>query len=145
MRACSHERLSAAFLNEVAVLIQNPPVPRDNAPASFGLRLQQFNFGYGMDRIAEDDGTMKFPFEDRHECQGVNARSLAHQSRGNGQAEETVCDGPSEGVAPGGRMVDMQRIEVSRQAGEEHDIGFRHCSSWALPFITDDEIIKRAN
>ena len=56
----------------MAVLIQNPPVPRDNAPASFGLRLQQFHFGYCMDRIAEDDGTMKFPFEDRHECQGVD-------------------------------------------------------------------------
>ena len=50
--------------------------------------------------------------------------------------------GRPKGPAWRGRMIDMQRIEVSRQTGEEDDIGFRHGSSWALPLIADHEIIE---
>ena len=39
-------------------------------------------------------------------------------------------------------MIDVQGIEVSRQTGEEDDIGFRHGPSWALPLVTDHEIIE---
>jgi hypothetical protein len=53
-----------------------------------------------------------------------------------------MSHGPPEGIALGGRMIDMKRIEITRQSSEEDDIGFRHGPSWALPLITDHEIIE---
>jgi hypothetical protein len=145
VRACSHERLGASFLDEVAILIENSPMPRDDASASFGLRLQRLDGRHRVDRITKDDRTKKLPFEDGHECQRIDARSLAHQSRGDGQTEQSMSDGPSERITLGGRMIDVQRIEVTRETGKEDDIGFRDGSSWTLPFVTDDKVIERAD
>ena len=64
------------------------------------------------------------------------------QSRGDGQTEETVGDGAAEGVADLRRMVDVERIEISRETCEVHDVRFRHCPSWTFPFVADDEIIE---
>jgi hypothetical protein len=137
--------LCASILDEVAILIENSPMPRDNASASFGLRLQRKNGRHRVNGITKDDRTMKLPFEDGHECQCIDARCLTHQSRGDGQTEQPMGDGPSERVALGRRMIDMQRIEVTRETGKEDDIGFRDRSSWTLPFVTDDEVIERAD
>ena len=90
-----------------------------------------------MDRVTEDDGTVKLPFENGQKCEGVDTRCLAHQAGGNGQTKQSVGHGPAEGVALGRRMINMQRIEVARQAGEENNIGFRDGSPWALPLVTD--------
>ncbi len=40
LRSSSHECLGSAFLNQVSILIQDFPVPGDDASSSFGLRLQ---------------------------------------------------------------------------------------------------------
>jgi hypothetical protein len=39
-------------------------------------------------------------------------------------------------------MIDMKRIEVSRQTGEEYNIRFRNGPTWALPLVTDHKIIE---
>jgi hypothetical protein len=39
-------------------------------------------------------------------------------------------------------MIDMQWVIISRQAGEENNIGFCHRPSWALPFVPDHKIIE---
>jgi len=54
-----------------------------------------------------------------------------------------MSHGPPEKAVVGGGMIDMKRIEVSRESGEEDNIGFRYSPSWALPLIADDEIIER--
>ena len=51
-----------------------------------------------MDCIAEKDGVMELPFEDRQERQGIDPRSLAHQAGRDRQTEETMSDGPAEGL-----------------------------------------------
>ena len=141
-RSCSHESLSASFLNEVSILIQNSPVPGDDASSSLGLRLQRLDGREGVDRITENDRAMKLPFEDGQKRESIDARCLAHQSGGDGQTEQSVSHGLAEGVALRGRMIDMQRIEVSGKAREEDDIRFRDGPSRAFPLITDDKIIE---
>jgi hypothetical protein len=95
-----------------------------------------------VDRIAEDDGSMKLPFEDGQEREGVDPRCLAHESGGNGQTEQSMSDGAAKRVDLSGRMIGMKRIEISRETREEDNIGFGHGSSWAFPLISDCEIIE---
>jgi len=134
--------LGAAFLNQVSILIQNFSVPCNDATPSSCLTLQRNNDRQGVDRVPKDDWSVEFPFEDCQERQGVDTRSLAHKARGDGQTKQSMSHGPTEGIASGGRMIDMKRVKIARQSGEEDNIGFRHGSSWALPLITDHEIIE---
>jgi len=140
--SCSHERLGPALLYQVSILVENFSPPRDDPSPAFGLRLQRENGGYGVDRISENDWPMKLPFEDGQKCEGIDARCLAYQPGGDGQAKQSMSHRPAEGIALRGRMIDMQRVIISRQTGEENDIGFRHGPSWALPFVSDREIIE---
>jgi hypothetical protein len=85
---------------------------------------------------------MKFPFEDAQKRECVDSRRLAHEAGCNGQTEQSMRHRPAEGVVLGGRMIDMKGIKISRQSGEEDNIGFRDGSSRALPLIPDYEIIE---
>ena len=100
--SCSHERLGAAFLDQVSILIENSSVPGDDASPTFGLGLQRLDGGQGVDRVPEDDRPMKLPFEDRQKCEGVDARRLAHQAGGDGQTEQSMSHRPAEGVVSAG-------------------------------------------
>ncbi len=40
-------------------------------------------------------------------------------------------------------MVDVERVEVSGESGEQDNIGFRNRPPWALPLIADDKIIEK--
>ena len=95
-----------------------------------------------MDGIPKNDWPMEFPFEDGQKCEGIDARRLAEETGGDGQAKQSMSHWPAKGTALGGRMIDMQRIIISRQTREENNIGFRHGPSWALPFVPDHEIIE---
>jgi hypothetical protein len=85
---------------------------------------------------------MKLPIEDGKERQGIDPRSLTHQTRRDCQTKQTMSHRLPERVAFRGGMVDVQRVEVSGESGEQDDIGFRHGPPWALPFIADDKIIE---
>ena len=39
-------------------------------------------------------------------------------------------------------MIDVERIEISGEPGEQDDIRFRHRPSWALPLVADDQIVE---
>jgi len=95
-----------------------------------------------MDRITENDWAVKLPFQNGQECESVDARSLTHQSGCDGQTKQSVSHRPPEGAVQSGRMIDMERIEVSRQTGEDDDIGLRYGPTWALPLIADHEIVE---
>ena len=82
---------------------------------------------------------MKLPLEDGEKCEGVDPRCLAHQTGGDRQTEQPMSHRPAEWVVLGRRMIDMERIEISRESGEQDDIRFGHGSSRALPLIADDE------
>jgi hypothetical protein len=98
-----------------------------------------------VDRVAKNDWAMKFPFENRQECKGVNARGLAHQPTCDCQTEETVGDGPTERAFPCCGVVNVKWIEITRDARKQHDIAFGNRSSWAFPLISDREVVERAN
>ncbi len=53
-----------------------------------------------------------------------------------------MCDRPAEWPALAGIVVDMQRIEVTGEPREDHDIGFSDCSTGTFPFVPDGKIIK---
>ena len=52
-------------------------------------------------------------------------------------------DGLAKWAAIRRGVIDMDRVEISREAREQDDIRLRHGPSRTLPFIADDEIIKR--
>jgi hypothetical protein len=134
--------LGAPFLYQVSILIENFSVPGDDASTSSGMRFQRKNGGQGVNCVSKDDWSVKSPFENGQERKGVDARRLAHEAGGNGQTKQAMSHGPAEGIALGGRMIDMKRIEIARQSGEQDDIGFRDSPAWALPLISDHEIIE---
>jgi hypothetical protein len=143
LRSAPNECLGPSFLNQVSILIQDFSVPGNNASSSFGLRLQRLDDGESMNRITEDDWPMKLPFEDCQESEGVDARSLAHQTGGDGQAEQPMSHGPAERIILSRRVIDMQWVIISRETGEEDDVRFGNGASRALPLVADREIIKR--
>ena len=139
------EGLGSAFLNQVSVLIKDLPVPGNDASASIGLRLQSFDCGNGVNGVAEDDGPVELPFEDREKCECVHTGCLAREPRRNGQSQEPMSHGPPEGTLLCRRMIDMQWVIISRQASEQNDIRFRHRPSRAFPLLPNCEIIKRTD
>ena len=113
MRSCSHERLGAAFLNQVSILIQNFSVPCNDATPSSCLTLQRNNDRQGVDRVPKDDWSVEFPFEDCQERQGVDTRSLAHEARGDGQTKQSMGHGPAEGIASGARNLNFGLLPLA--------------------------------
>jgi hypothetical protein len=134
--------LGAPFLNQVSILIQNFSVPRNDASPSSRLRLKRKDGGQGVNRVAKDDWPVKFPFEDRQKRQRVDTWRLAHEAGGDGQTEQSMSHWAAEGVALSRRMIDVKRIKIARQTGEDDNIGFRHGPSRAFPLITDHEVIE---
>jgi hypothetical protein len=129
-------------LNQIAILIEDSAVPCDYAPTPFGLRFQRLDSRKSVDRVAKKYRLLKLPFEDPQKREGIDAGRLAHQPTRNGQSEQAMSHRPSEWAAPRRWMIDMKGIEVSRQTGEEYNIGFRDGPSWALPLVTDHKIIE---
>jgi hypothetical protein len=135
--------LRAAFLDEVAILIQDSAMPgHDSAPA-LGLGFERLDPGKYVDRITEDDWPMKPPLEDREKRERIDGGCVADQARGNGETEQTVGHRLAENAATHGGMIDVQWIEISGKAGEHDDFGLRDGSPWAFPLFTDFEIIER--
>lgn len=95
-----------------------------------------------MDGIAEKDGLMEPPLQDRQECDGIQARGLAHQAGGDRQDEETMGDGPAEWTAFRRVMVDMDGVEITGNPGEQDDIRLSHGPSRTLPLVTDGQIVE---
>jgi len=98
-----------------------------------------------MDRVTEGDGTMELPFEDSKKRHGVDTRRLAEKTCRDRQTQEAVGDGASERAVLGRRVIDMERIKVTCETSEQHDIGFRQRSARALPLIAHSEIVEAQN
>jgi hypothetical protein len=141
--SCSHEGLRATLLHDKSVLIEDAPTPRNNAATSVGMRLERLDLGNGVDRVAKDNRTEESPFQNRQKRHGIDPRCLAAKPRGDRHPEQSVRDGPPEWAALTESMVDMQRIEVSRQPGENDDVRFRDSPSRAFPFLADHKFVKR--
>ena len=134
--------MRAPFLDQLSILIEDSAVPGDDASSAVGVRLQCLYCRESVDRIAEDDRAMEFPFEDGQKRESVDARSLAHQAGGDRQTEKSMSHRPAERVVLRGRMIHMERIEISGESREQDDIRFGDGSSRALPLIADHEIIE---
>ena len=82
------------------------------------------------------------PFQDRQKRQGINPRSMRDQSRRDGQAEDSMGHGSSEGPLLRQLMITVERVEVSRESCEEDHVGLRHGPGGALPFVAEDQVIE---
>ena len=52
-----------------------------------------------MNCVAKDDRAQEFPLKDGQKGQRIDARGLAHETRGNRQAEQSVSDRLAERAA----------------------------------------------
>jgi hypothetical protein len=126
----------------VSLVIEDPAIPGDDAPSRVAAAFQGLDAGNPVDRITEDNRAMEPPFQDRQERQGIDPWSLGEQARGDRQAQQSVRDRPSERALFGGGMIDVNGVEIPREAREEDDIRLRHRPPRGLPFITDDQVVE---
>jgi hypothetical protein len=96
-----------------------------------------------MDGIAEKDGLMELPLQDRQERDGIQAGCLTHQAGSDRQAEESMGDGPAEWTAFRRMMIDMNGVEIPGNPREQDDIRLSYRPSRALPLVADDQIVER--
>ncbi len=127
----------------MTILIQNAPAPGDDASPTAGARFERQDRRHDVDRIAKEDGTMKSPFQDGQERQGVHSRRLACETGGDRETKEPMGDWAAEGVADLRRMIYVERIEIARETREPHDVGLSHRPARTFPLVAHDEIIKR--
>jgi hypothetical protein len=53
-----------------------------------------------------------------------------------------VGDRAAEGVADVRRMIDVERIEIAREAREPHDVRLGYSPPRTFPLVAHDEIIE---
>jgi len=129
-------------LNEVPILIQNATKPCDDATAAAGNGFACEDRRHDVDRVPEEDRAVKLPFQDAQECQCVDSRRLARKTRGDGQTKESVRDWAAEGVAGLRRMINVEWIEIAREARKAHDVRLGDRPPRTYPFVARDEIIE---
>jgi len=137
-----NERLSAAFLNDDRILIQDSTMPGYDAAAASRLGLQVLDARNHPDGVPEANRRMKPPFQDRQERQSINPRSMRNQSGCDGQAEDSMGYGSSERPRLRQLMITVEWVEVSRESGEEDHVCLRHGPGGALPFVAEDQVIE---
>ena len=141
-RAAAHEGLSSAILDELPVLVEDPPIPGDHATSAVGRGLQGVHTCDPPDRVTEMDRTMESPLQDGEERQGVDARRLTEQPGADGQAEQTMGDRLAEGAGSRRRVINVDGIKISGEAREPDNIGLGDRPSRSLPFIADDQVVE---
>ena len=70
--SCSDESLRASLLDEMAILVQNTAVPRNDSAPALGLRAERLYFRKNVNRITEENRPMKLPVEDRQQGEGID-------------------------------------------------------------------------
>ena len=137
--------MSAALLDDLAVLVDNLTMPGDDAATASRLGLQRFHSGNDLEGVAEDDREQKSPFQDGQECEGVDSRRIADQARGDGQNQQAMGNRSSERTLFRELVIAVERVEVSRQSSEEDHVGFRDGSARTLPFVAYHQIVQGEN
>ncbi len=137
------EGLGPTLLNETALLVENSTIPGNFAAPAISAGFQGLNLRDTMERVAEDDRVMEFPFEDGQKRQSIDSRGLTHQTGGDRQTEKPMSDRPTKRAAFGQDVIHMDRVKISGEPREQNNIRLSHRSPRALPLIADDEVIKR--
>ncbi len=129
--------LGASLLDNFTILIQNPAAPGYHSAPASGARFERFDTRDDVNGVAEHDREVERPLEDPEECQGVDPGCMTGQTGYDRQAEQSVRNRLAEGMAPGGLVVHVERVEVAGKAGEGNDIGLGHSPVWAFPFVAN--------
>jgi hypothetical protein len=141
-RSAAYEGLGPTFLNETALLVENPAIPGDFTASAVSAGLQGFDPRDRVERVAESDRVMEFPFEDSQERHRIDSRGLGHQAGGDRQTEKSMSDRPTIRAALGRDVVHMDWVKISGESREQDDIRLGHRPAGALPLIADDEVVK---
>src|SRR5262245_19266397 len=127
----------------MSILVQELPMPGYDAPPAVSGWLERVDSRDPVNCVSKKDRAVEFPLEDRQKREGIDPRRMAHKARSNGEAEQAMSDGASERTAVRRGVVNVDRIEVSGEAGEQDDLGLCNRAARALPFVTHSEIIER--
>ena len=141
-RAAAYEGLGPTFLNETALLVENPSIPSDFTAPTIPAGLQCLDSRDGVERVSKHDRMVKFPLEDRQERHRIDSWGLAHQSGGNRQTKKSVRDRPTKRTVLRGGVVHMDWIKIPGYSREKDNIRLSHRPSRTLPLIADDEVVK---
>jgi hypothetical protein len=141
-RAAADQGLGPTFLNETALLVENSAIPGDFAAPAIPARFQGLDPRDPVERVAEDDRVMEFPFEDGQKRQGIDSRGLAHQAGGDRQTEKSMSDRPAKRAEFGRDVIHVDWVKISGESREQDNIRLGHRPTRALPLIADDEVIK---
>jgi hypothetical protein len=141
-RAAAYEGLGPTFLNETALLVENSAIPGDFAAPAISAGFQNLDPRDRMERVAEDDRVMEFPFEDGQKRQCIDSRGLAHQAGGDRQTEKPMSDRPTKRAAFGRDVIHVDRVKISGESREQNNVCLSHRPARALPLIADDEVVK---
>ena len=83
MGSCSHEGLSAAFLDDDSVLVEDTALPGDDTAPTVGVGSECLDPGDGMNGVTEGDRMEEFPLENGEERDRIHTWCLADQTGGD--------------------------------------------------------------
>ena len=125
-RAAADQGLGPTFLNETALLVENSAIPGDFTAPAIPAGFQGLDPRDPMERVAEDDRVMEFPFEDGQKRQGIDSRGLTHQARGDRQTEKPMSDRPAKRAEFRRDVIHMDWVEISGESREQDNIRLGH-------------------
>ena len=99
------------------------------------------DFGFDTKRVTEKHRLDEFPFSNGCKRDRLHTRAIAAQSSHPGNSQKTVSDRLSEVRRLRVLVIDMQRIEVSGERREIHDVGFGNRSAGTGPSLPQFDIL----
>lgn len=128
-------RFKNSTLNDLARLINEFASPCHAASTSVG-RGRCDDSGDRVYCVSDEDRPFETPVLDSEESDCVNIRRVGTESGEIRETKESVSDRAAKRSFCREFVIDVHRIKVTGQASEVNDIGFRDCTSLALPAVT---------
>jgi hypothetical protein len=106
------------------------------------VSLKRFDLRNSVYRITERNRPKESPLKNCQERHGIDPSGLADQSGGDRHSQQSMGHGLAERAAIAERMVDMQRVEVPGEPGEQNDIRFGNSPARTFPFVSHSQIVE---
>src|SRR5262249_45506395 len=125
-----------ALLGDLAGLINDLPLPGDDAAPPPAAHLFLDDARPQFDRVADEDRLLELPVADGDEGQRAHHGAVDGEAGGDRKDEHAVGDGPAERRGAGELVIEVDRVEVAAEAGEVDDVGLRHGAARRQPLLT---------
>src|SRR6266511_2416622 len=95
--AALDEREGDALLDDLPLLVDELPLPGDDAATTARPRFLLQHLAADADGVADEDRLAELPVADRQHGESAHDRDVDAQSAADGEDEQAVGDGPAEG------------------------------------------------